>query len=226
MKTFFKVAAVLVLLICVGLIAVAIHEEKEADEQLQELKQMVAEAKSSKEFIKENPYIIEPDPVPVIVEPKKEEPKKVLYLAEVPLGKELQEWIILEADRMGVNEGYAFALIESESSFRTHIFVHDEGMYSAGLCQIREVNWPEMEAMELDPLNEFDNITYALTLISRYQDKYKDHEDIYQTITACYKCGERGALRNDYQIKSWPSIKERMNYYNNLLGVGNHDKSK
>lgn len=219
MKTFLKVSAVLVLVICVGLIAIAIHEEKEADEQLQELKQMVAETKNPKELMKENPLIIEAEPVPA-----KEEPKKVLYLAEVPLGKELQEWIILEADRMGVNEGYAFALIESESSFRTNIFVLDEGKYSAGLCQIREVNWPEMEAMDLDPLNEFNNITYALTLISRYQDKYKDHKDLYQTITACYKCGETGAKRNDYQIKSWPEIKERMIYFNNLLGVGNHEE--
>lgn len=136
---------------------------------------------------------------------------------EIPLADEYQEWIESECKRMEVNAAYIYALIESESSFRTGLCVKDGGGHSAGLCQINSVNWPDMEKKGLDPLDEFDNITYCISLISKYLNKYSDAEDIVNTITTCYKAGERRAKELNYHLSSCEYIKERMAYYSELL---------
>lgn len=136
---------------------------------------------------------------------------------EIPLDEEYQEWIETECERLGVCTAYAYALIESESSFRTGILVEDGAGHSVGLCQINSVNWPDMEENGLDPYDTFDNITYCLMLVSKYINKYADAEDLINTVTTCYKAGEAGAKRLNYHLSSCEHIKERMAYYSTIL---------
>lgn len=149
------------------------------------------------------------------------EPETVAEVAfkaheEIPLADEFQEWIETECERLGVEAAYIYALIESESSFRTGILIEDGGGHSAGLCQINSVNWPDMEKRGLDPLDEFDNITYCITLVKGYFDKYPtaDH------VTTCYKAGEGGAKRLNYHLSVCDTINERTEYFNNILKGG------
>lgn len=136
---------------------------------------------------------------------------------EIPLAEEYQEWIESECDRLQVNKAYIYALIESESTFRTGLLVEDGGGHSAGLCQINSVNWPDMEKKGLDPLDEFDNITYCISLIAKYIDKYADADDLINTVTTCYKAGEGRAKQLNYYLKSCDSIKERMAYFSTII---------
>ena len=146
-----------------------------------------------------------------------EEEKTFKKHEEIPLDEEYQEWIETECKRLGVCTAYAYALIESESSFRTGILVEDGAGHSVGLCQINSVNWPDMEANDLDPYDTFDNITYCLMLVSKYIDKYADAEALINTVTTCYKAGEAGAKRLNYHLSSCEHIKERMAYYSTIL---------
>ena len=137
---------------------------------------------------------------------------------EIPLAGEIQEHIESECERLEVDAAYIYALIESESSFRTGLLVEDGGGHSAGLCQINSVNWPDMKKRGLDPMNEKDNITYCITLVRAYLDKYPtiDH------VTTCYKAGEGGAKRLNYYLTVCGQIKDRTEYYNTILkGVNN-----
>ena len=132
---------------------------------------------------------------------------------EIPLESEYQEWIESECERLEVDPGYIYALIESESGFRTGIVIEDGGGHSAGLCQINSVNWPDMEKKGLDPLNEFDNITYCISMVKSLFDRYPtaDH------VTTCYKAGEGGAKRLGYHLAVCETINERAEYFNNIL---------
>lgn len=189
-----------------------------------ELKELKAEAEGPVEAIPITTPAQLPKPIKrVPIQVKEEEIAPVqqeeafIPHEEIPLADEYQEWIESECKRMEVNAAYIYALIESESSFRTGLCVKDGGGHSAGLCQINSVNWPEMEKRGLDPLDEFDNITYCISLISKYLNKYSDAEDIVNTITTCYKAGERRAKELNYYLKTCDSIKERMAYYSAII---------
>ena len=157
------------------------------------------------------------------IKPKPEEVKNeefapVQFIAheEIPLAAEIQEHIETECERLEVDAAYIYALIESESSFRTGLLVEDGGGHSAGLCQINSVNWPDMEKKGLDPMNELDNITYCITLVKKYVDKYPtiDH------VTTCYKAGEGGAKRLDYHLSVCDTINERTEHFNEIMKGG------
>ena len=135
---------------------------------------------------------------------------------EIPLDAEIQEHIETECERLGVDAAYIYALIESESSFRTGLLVEDGGGHSAGLCQINSVNWPTMRELGLDPMDELDNITFCITLVKGYIDKYPtiDH------VTTCYKAGEGGAKRLNYHLSVCDEINARTEYYTTILKGG------
>lgn len=168
-------------------------------------------------YIKELPLVKAEVSIPK--EEVKEEVEKVkdIFIAnlDIPLDIEYQEHLHNECKRIGVSEAYMYALIESESTFRTG--VKGDGGASFGLCQIKSVNYPEMEEMGLNPGNEFDCMTYAITLIRRYMDKYADSLNLMNVCTTCYKCGEAGAKRNNYYLQVCDEIEERTEYYENLL---------
>lgn len=151
-------------------------------------------------------------------EVKNEEFAPVQFIAheEIPLAAEIQEHIENECERLEVDAAYIYALIESESSFRTGLLVEDGGGHSAGLCQINSVNWPDMEKKGLDPMDELDNITYCITLVKGYVDKYPtiDH------VTTCYKAGEGGAKRLDYHLSVCDKINERTEHFKEILKGG------
>ena len=137
---------------------------------------------------------------------------------EIPLAGEIQEHIESECERLEVDAAYIYALIESESSFRTGLLVEDGGGHSAGLCQINSVNWPDMEKKGLDPLNEFDNITYCITMVKTLFDRYPT----VNHVTTCYKAGEGGAKRLNYYLSVCDQINDRTEYYQTILkGVNN-----
>ena len=148
-------------------------------------------------------------------ETTEEEFAPVQFIAheEIPLAAEIQEHIETECERLEVDAAYIYALIESESSFRTGLLIEDGGGHSAGLCQINSVNWPDMRDKGLDPMNELDNITYCISLVKSYVDKYPtiDH------VTTCYKAGEGGAKRLNYHLSACDSVNERTEYYKNIL---------
>ena len=149
-----------------------------------------------------------------------EKPETVSFIAheEIPLAADLQEHIESECERLEVDAAYIYALIESESSFRTGLLIEDGGGHSAGLCQINSVNWPDMEKRGLDPKDEKDNITYCITLVRAYLNKYPtiDH------VTTCYKAGEGGAKRLNYHLAVCDELNSRTEYYKNILkGVNN-----
>lgn len=145
-------------------------------------------------------------------------PVQAIFIAhdEIPLAAEYQAHIESECERMEVDPGYIYALIESESSFRTSITVEDGGGHSTGLCQINSVNWPEMEKKGLDPKNEFDNITFCISLVKKYMDKYPSMDHV----TTCYKAGEGGAKGLNYHLAVCDTINERTEYFNNILKGG------
>lgn len=136
---------------------------------------------------------------------------------EIPLDADYQEHIESECERLGVNPAYMYALIESESDFIPGQLVSDGGGYSFGLCQINSVNWPRMEAMELDPSDEYDCITFAITLISEYLKKYDGSTNLMDVVTTCYKAGEAGAEKCCFHLSVCEEIEERTNYYNEIL---------
>lgn len=154
-------------------------------------------------------------------EPEKEKIAPVQFIAheEIPLASEIQEHIESECERLEVDAAYIYALIESESSFRTGLLVEDGGGHSAGLCQINSVNWPDMEKKGLDPMNELDNITYCISLVKGYVDKYPtiDH------VTTCYKAGEGGAKSLDYHLSVCDKINERTEHFKEILKGGKED---
>ena len=153
-------------------------------------------------------------------ETTEEEFAPVQFIAheEIPLAAEIQEHIETECERLEVDAAYIYALIESESSFRTGLLIEDGGGHSAGLCQINSVNWPDMRDKGLDPMNELDNITYCISLVKSYVDKYPtiDH------VTTCYKAGEGGAKRLGYYLSTCDVINERTEYYKNILEGEEH----
>lgn len=192
------------------------------------LEQELKALKIEPEEIPERPIEVLPLPLNVeaarkTIKPKPEEVKNeefapVQFIAheEIPLAAEIQEHIETECERLEVDAAYIYALIESESSFRTGLLVEDGGGHSAGLCQINSVNWPDMEKKGLDPMNELDNITYCITLVKKYVDKYPtiDH------VTTCYKAGEGGAKRLDYHLSVCDTINERTEHFNEILKGG------
>lgn len=166
-------------------------------------------------YVKEMPLVEVSKPVEEVKEVK-EEPKDIFIAClDIPLDIEYQEHIHNECKRIGVSEAYMYALIESESTFRTGI--KGDGGESFGLCQIKSVNYAEMEEMGLNHNDEFDCITYAISLIRRYMDKYADSLNLMNVCTTCYKCGEAGAKRNNYYLMVCDVIEERTEYYENLL---------
>lgn len=150
-----------------------------------------------------------------------EEETGFVYHEEIPLDVDYQEHIHNECKRLGVNEAYMLALIETESSFIPGQLVSDGGGQSIGLCQINSVNWGTMEEMGLDYEDEFDCITFAVTLIAEYLDKYDGSTNLMDVVTTCYKAGESGARKLAYHLDVCEEIEERTNYYNELLNGGN-----
>ena len=226
-----KLAAVLIVLVCLISVTEAVYREYKLEKELDALKievETVAPIKTTDGFKTEKKSVNKP--VLISQEPKvpefgfKEEaeikeiaPVQFKAHEEISLPEEYQEHIETECERLEVDAAYIYALIESESSFRTGLLVSDGGGQSAGLCQINSVNWPDMEKKGLDPLNEFDNITYCIMLVRSLQDRYPttDH------VTTCYKAGEGGAKRLDYHLSVCETINERTEYFKGILEANN-----
>lgn len=220
-STLGKTAAVLIVTYSLYMAADAIVGNYRLEKEIRELKQIEAQVKNIPETKATRPTRAEVLGPAWDFQTTKEEPEEkeefapVQFIAheEIPLAAEIQEHIETECERLEVDAAYIYALIESESSFRTGLLIEDGGGHSAGLCQINSVNWPDMRDKGLDPMNELDNITYCISLVKKYVDKYPtiDH------VTTCYKAGEGGAKRLNYHLSACDSVNERTEYYKNIL---------
>lgn len=176
--------------------------------------EILEESPAEKVYLREYPLV---EAKTVSKKEEIEEMKEDLFIVnlDIPLAAEYQEHLHNECERIGVSEAYMYALMETESSFRPGVV--GDGGKSFGLCQIKSVNWPEMEELGLNHENEFDCITYAVTLIRRYMDKYSDSLNLMNVCTTCYKCGEAGAKRNNYYLNVCEEIERRTEYYAEIL---------
>lgn len=212
-----KTAAVLIITYSLYMAADAIVGNYRLEKELDALRIETAEAIPLEGIAVKTHTTIKREEAPVSVQQieEKEEFAPVQFIAheEIPLAAEIQEHIETECERLEVDAAYIYALIESESSFRTGLLIEDGGGHSAGLCQINSVNWPDMRDKGLDPMNELDNITYCISLVKSYVDKYPtiDH------VTTCYKAGEGGAKRLGYYLSTCDVINERTEYFKNIL---------
>ena len=220
-STLGKTAAVLIITYSLYMAADAIVGNYRLEKEIRELKQIEAQVKKIPETKTTRPTRAEALGPALDFQTTKEEPEEkeefapVQFIAheEIPLAAEIQQHIETECERLEVDAAYIYALIESESSFRTGLLIEDGGGHSAGLCQINSVNWPDMRDKGLDPMNELDNITYCISLVKSYVDKYPtiDH------VTTCYKAGEGGAKRLNYHLSTCDVINERTEYFKNIL---------
>lgn len=219
-RTRVKGIIVLIIFICTAGVTGAIIHEYQLEKSLDALK-IIDEVRTIPLASVDKPVEVKRVEVAIVKPTVKKSltvPAADLFTAheEIPLAAEIQEHIENECERLEVDPAYIYALIESESSFRTGLCVEDGGGHSAGLCQINSVNWPDMEKRGLDPMNELDNITYCKTLVRGYLDKYPtiDH------VTTCYKAGEGGAKRLNYHLSVCEEINTRTEYFNEILKGG------
>ena len=216
-STLGKTASVLIITYSLYMAADAIVGNYRLEKELDALRIETAEAIPLEGIAVKTHTTIKREEAPATVQQieEKEEFAPVQFIAheEIPLAAEIQEHIETECERLEVDAAYIYALIESESSFRTGLLIEDGGGHSAGLCQINSVNWPDMRDKGLDPMNELDNITYCISLVKSYVDKYPtiDH------VTTCYKAGEGGAKRLNYHLSVCDVINERTEYFKNIL---------
>lgn len=80
----------------------------------------------------------------------------------LPLSDDLQDHIIAETQRINFDLEVFLGLIEQESYFDNSVI---GGAGEVGLCQIHPAHFETMYSMNLDPYNEFDNVTYAIILL-------------------------------------------------------------
>lgn len=212
----------LIILFCTLATAEAIVSDVKIERELKELKAQTEEIREPlKKIVKKNNAA----EIPTVRKSRTTEPEEMeapeevnefIAHEEIPLAGEIQEHIESECERLEVDAAYIYALIESESSFRTGLCVEDGGGHSAGLCQINSVNWPDMEKRGLDPMNELDNITYCISLVRSYLDRYPtiDH------VTTCYKAGEGGAKKLNYHLSVCDELNARTEYYKTILEGG------
>ena len=205
-----------VFILLTGIVVIRYANKEKAYKKWLEEKgvEILEESPAERVYLREYP-LVETKTVPKKEET--EEMKEELFIVnlDIPLEAEYQEHLHNECKRLEVNEAYMYALVESESSFRPGV-KGDSGK-SFGLCQIKSVNWPEMEELGLDHESEFDCITYAVTLIRRYMDKYSDSLNLMNVCTTCYKCGEAGAKKNNYYLSVCDEIERRTEYYEGIL---------
>lgn len=123
---------------------------------------------------------------------------------DIPLDNEFQEFVINQAEYMGVPEDIVFAVMEVESGFQYDIV---SGTNDYGLMQINRINHDEMERLfgydnMLDP---HQNVVSGIYILSTLYNKYETDEQVLMA----YNMGEskakeywsRGIMRTKYVDK-------------------------
>lgn len=110
------------------------------------------------------------------------------YYYNVPLSKEVQDYMKLECVKAGVEPALILAMIEVESNFNPNIVSETADW---GLMQINEINHPYFTSNFgiTDFLNEENSIFCGVHLISRLVHEY----DTLHMALMAYNMGESGA---------------------------------
>lgn len=109
---------------------------------------------------------------------------------DIPLSKELQDYIFSITEQYSVPAEVVIAIIERESDYRPHV----TGLAGEqGLMQIHPINheWLSEELGITDYYDPEQNILAGTYLLSRLFNKY----DTATEALMCYNCGETGAKR-------------------------------
>lgn len=116
--------------------------------------------------------------------------KQVEYF-DVPLSKDLQDYIFTLCEQNNVPVALIMAMIETESSFRPNII---SGTNDYGLMQINSVNheWLSEEYGITDFLDPYQNVFCGITIIAGHLEKTDG--DITKALMR-YNCGPTGAWR-------------------------------
>ena len=121
---------------------------------------------------------------PAIYTPEVTEQVEEKVYFDIPLSKEMQDYIRSNCEKYDVPFELVIALIDVESSFRETV-VSSTNDY--GLMQINKVNWERMKTQYgLDVHKPLDNLYCGCYMVAELFDKYDTEEKVIMG----YKCGE------------------------------------
>lgn len=136
-------------------------------------------------------------------------PEKTYY--PVPLEEDLQDLIVWECDRHGIDPAIVMAMIDRESDFRP--WVVGDGGDSFGLMQIQP-KWHKARMEKLgatDLLNPYQNVSVGIDYLAELLDRYGDmgkaltayNQGKYKGVVSNYA---KGVMETSEQIKEAMAI--------------------
>lgn len=138
------------------------------------------------------------------------------YSDEIPLDKELQEFIYDQCQKYGIDQSVVYGIMYHESRFQPDV-VSPTNDY--GLMQINEINhqWlSEHFGRYMNYLDPYDNAEAGIYLLSVYT------RDTLVDTLMCYSLGDAGAARarskGIYQTECVGEILDDINKFKVLLG--------
>lgn len=129
---------------------------------------------------------------------------------DVPMDKELQEFVFYLAKGYNIDFTFAMAVIQQESGYQIDI-INDGG--DSGLMQINEINLPylENELGEINLLDPLDNIKSGMFILRNLFEKYETPNKVLMA----YNLGENGASQ------LWENGVFEINYSKSVLSIQN-----
>lgn len=110
---------------------------------------------------------------------------------DVPLSKELQDYIFVKANEFSMPVELVFALIDVESNFNANVISKTNDY---GLCQINIINheWLKNELGLDNMLDPYQNVTAGIYMFSKH---LKNMNGDVNLAAMCYNCGSSGAKK-------------------------------
>ena len=135
------------------------------------------------------------------------------YYYNIPLSKELQDYIFITSSEYNVPVELILALIHTESNFNSKAISNTNDY---GLCQINKVNhkWLSEKLGVTNFLDEKQNILCGIFMLS---EKLKITNNDINLALMCYNCGDTGAKKlwnkDIYSTTYSKKVLEKYNYY-------------
>lgn len=145
---------------------------------------MIGAALSPKAAAEPAPPEARIDPPVVYAEPSAPA-RDYIYLADVPLDRNLQYWAQFCGEEYDVDFALILGMMEIESQFDTGA---DSG-WAYGVMQIGYINHEWLQADGIDPMTDHGNIQAGVYMIGNLLGRYGD---THKALMA-YNCGEYGA---------------------------------
>lgn len=211
-------------LLIVEIIETVSTENKLEAKRLTIISEPIAQAQY-KEMVEEEAWqeaekIEEEDLIMIVEEATK--PKDIVYLEELPLSEDLQEFCQRVCKDYHVSYGILLAFMESESTFREDIGTEqviggDSENPSYGYMQIAKVNEEYfMRHYGCDIHTVTGNIEAGAIMLSQLMDRYGDLD----MVTMAYKGGEGAAQKwqeEGFRLGACDYIQDRAWYWNKQI---------